>query len=444
VRAIVTTPAGRLRSSLTAGAYAQAANLLVHLLSIPVLLSAWGAAVWGEWLLLAVIPAAASALLAGLGPSAGVDMTLRVTHGDHRGAAEVFHASWVATIVMAGAVLGMVAVLAWSTPLIGSMNVTRIPEAQAAAVVTILLAHAFVQQLIDVLHAAYRSSEAYGTGLALAATIRLAEFATGSAVVLTGAGPIGFACAMLVGSGVGAWWMRRRVFARAEWLRESDGIFRFGAIRPLLWPSITFKSFPIGHALSLQGVLTVIGTVMGPSAVAAFSLMRTITRVINQVADSVAGAYAVELSKTLATDDRAATGALRRQALVLALGASLLLSLLLGWAGDWIVARFSRSAIDYDAGLFALLLAVVVTGAVWRAAASAFHAVNRHHGVALSYVTGQAAAVALAVPLTARYGLHGTAVSLLLAELALTAYMLLAAPVGAPSRPCARPAAASQ
>jgi hypothetical protein len=45
--------AGRLCSSLTAGAYAQAANLLLHLLSIPVLPSAWGAGIWGEWLLLA-------------------------------------------------------------------------------------------------------------------------------------------------------------------------------------------------------------------------------------------------------------------------------------------------------------------------------------------------------------------------------------------------------
>lgn len=39
-------------------------------------------------------------------------MTRRATRGDHRGAAEVCHASWVSTIVVAGAVLGVAAVLA--------------------------------------------------------------------------------------------------------------------------------------------------------------------------------------------------------------------------------------------------------------------------------------------------------------------------------------------
>jgi O-antigen/teichoic acid export membrane protein len=177
-----------------------------------------------------------------------------------------------------------------------------------------------------------------------------------------------------------------------------------------------------------------IGTVMGPSAVAAFSMMRIINRVINQVADLLAGAFAVELSKTLETDERAATGALRRQARVLALGASLLPGLLLGWNGDWIVAQYSRSAIAYETGLVALPLAAVVTGAVWRAGASAFLAVYRHHWVALGYVTGRAAAVALEAPLTARYGGHGMVGSLLSAEMALTAHMLLAAPVSATGR----------
>jgi hypothetical protein len=73
----------------------------------------------------------------------------------------------------------------------------------------------------------------------------------GSAVALTGAGPIGFACAVLVGSALGTWWMQRCVFAKAECLRETDGVVRFGAVRPLRWTSIAFKAFPIGYALSL-------------------------------------------------------------------------------------------------------------------------------------------------------------------------------------------------
>jgi hypothetical protein len=45
--------------------------------------------------------------------------------------------------------------------------------------------------------------------------------------------------------------MQRCVFAKAECLRETDGVVRFGAVRPLRWTSIAFKAFPIGYALSL-------------------------------------------------------------------------------------------------------------------------------------------------------------------------------------------------
>src|ERR1700719_3609809 len=68
---------------------------LIQLGSVPLLLHAWGAAKYGDWLLLSAIPSYLTLSDLGFGDSSGSDMSMRVAAGDRQGAIETFQSSWV-------------------------------------------------------------------------------------------------------------------------------------------------------------------------------------------------------------------------------------------------------------------------------------------------------------------------------------------------------------
>jgi hypothetical protein len=80
----------RIRNGLGANLYSQIATVIVQLVGAPILLHAWGAQLYGEWLVLSAIPAYLSMSDLGFSQSAGYDMTALVARNDRAGALAVF------------------------------------------------------------------------------------------------------------------------------------------------------------------------------------------------------------------------------------------------------------------------------------------------------------------------------------------------------------------
>ena len=92
------TPRAGLRGRLLRGVGATAISPLVvaviQLGSVPLLLHAWGAARYGDWLLLSAIPIYLSLSDLGFGDASGSDMAMRVAANDRAGALRTFQSSW--------------------------------------------------------------------------------------------------------------------------------------------------------------------------------------------------------------------------------------------------------------------------------------------------------------------------------------------------------------
>src|ERR1700693_4636189 len=85
----------RLMRSFGANALGPVVTAIIQLGSVPIFLHAWGAAKYGDWLLLSAIPSYLSLSDLGFGDASGSDMCMRVAAGDRHGAIETFQSSWV-------------------------------------------------------------------------------------------------------------------------------------------------------------------------------------------------------------------------------------------------------------------------------------------------------------------------------------------------------------
>ena len=117
----------RIIRGLGANGVTQASQLLMRLAEVPVLLLLWGAAGYGEWLLIAALPTALSFSDGGFTKTARREMAMRAGRDDSVGIAAVFQSTWSSSFgaVSSGAIAAGVALAASSVGTLVEVEVNR-------------------------------------------------------------------------------------------------------------------------------------------------------------------------------------------------------------------------------------------------------------------------------------------------------------------------------
>src|SRR6202158_4054383 len=106
----------RLIRGFGATALGPVVGAIVQLSSVPVMLHAWGAARYGDWLLLSAIPVYLTLSDLGFGDASGSDMSMRVAANEKDGALRTFQSSWVLLTAVSVTTLLLAAVSVWWIP----------------------------------------------------------------------------------------------------------------------------------------------------------------------------------------------------------------------------------------------------------------------------------------------------------------------------------------
>jgi O-antigen/teichoic acid export membrane protein len=211
--------------------------------------------------------------------------------------------------------------------------------------------------------------------------------------------------------------MGRVMLRKSPWLRQGIGSVRIARVRRLAFPAIAYMAFPVGNALSIQGMVIVIGLVLGPVAVTTFSAMRTLTRFALQIAATIALGIYPELSAAYGAQNWNLARKLHRMACQASLWLSLVAVGFLFFAGGRIMTVWSHGHIIMDVSAFRLLLLVVIANSFWNTSSVVTMASNKHQRIAVAYLAATIATIIVAYWLLPRYALSGAAMALLIVDI---------------------------
>lgn len=417
---------GRIARGLAANMAGMGVTLVIQLVSVPVLLAAWGVPAYGEWLVLSAVPTYVALSDLSFSSVAGNSMVMLEAAGKRTDAVTLGRRLWSIVTVMTGiAVLAAVGIALVFGGAFGSG--AAIPASDAQIVLVALFLQVAVGNQYGVLDAWYRTAGRYPLGTTMRQLGRLLEFGTLIGAVLIGARPGMAAMAFLAGSAAGfavSWVVLRWAVPWSTFRPERPHLRTF---RELLAPGVAYMAFPIGNALSLQGLTIVVGTTLGVVAVVIFSTTRTITRVVLQAMSSINSAIWPELSRSVGSDRVDEARAILRRATQVSLAISLSLIVLLALLGPSIIRSWTHGIVDPPRPLLYVLLLVVVGNSVSNTLSTVLYATNQHKRLAMVYLLGVVVAVLAAIPLSSVLGLPGTAVALLVIEVGMVVYVLPAA-----------------
>lgn len=415
----------RLMRGFAAQGFGQVINLIVQIGSVPLFIHFWGGILYGEWILLSTLPSYFALSDLGFASAAGTEMTLRVARGDRSGAVQVFQSTWVlVTGLSLLATLTMLGVAHW-LPLERWLPLPTLAHAEVVTVVSILVLQIFFDFQTTLIGTGYRCDGHFAAGTMITNTQRLVEFVVLAVALCVGAHPVALALSVMLTRLVGNILSMLYVRRLNPWLiygwRHAD----LPTLKRITTPALSFLGFPIGNALSLQGINTIVGITLGPLVLVSFTTSRTLARAIWQVLNAITNTIWVELSSAFGSGDIALARNLHRRACQAAMWMAVLFSIVLFFTGPSLYHLWTGRQVVFDPTLFGLLLIVGIANSLWSTSYVVLLAVNRHQQLAAVYVGATGLSLALAYVLTPLLGLHGTALSLLVIDLFMSTYVVV-------------------
>lgn len=400
----------RIVSGLGANVFGQGVTILIQLLSVPIFLHYWDAATYGEWLLLSAVPAYFSMADVGLVAVAANKMTMLSARGEHAESNRVFQSALVMTLLLITAF----AVVAVAATLLINVDVLAAPGRKAALLM--LIGVALVNVFSGLFDAVFRASGQYALGTYALNFARILETLLGLAFLFLGYGFAGVAFGLLLGrllASLAIWLYSMKVFTNFVW-RAADA--QRDEIKSLIRPAIAFMAFPVGNAISIQGMSLLVGALFGPAFLAVFNTYRTLSRVLVQLSSTVSRAAWPEISRLYAAGECLKISRMCRLGTLGVGGINIVVAFSIYTAAPWILDQWTHGKIPYDSILLVLFLLTTVTTAFWQLAMVVTMATNTHERLSYFYLAASALIIIAAAGLSSVAGTYASALALLVFE----------------------------
>ena len=414
----------RLASGGAAQAYTHATYVVIQLVTIPVLIHAWGLGLYGEWLIVSAIPIYLQMSDAGFTTAAQNDMTIAVGRGDWQAALDAFQSTWLLVMAISLAVVLVAGGAGAFLPLSEWLNLSSLTGDTFAIVFFLFAVYVAIGFQSGLLYAGFHCAGQYGLGHFLVANVRLLEYVLLVLAVLFGGGPLNAVAALVIGriaGTIGIWIVLRWKNPR---IRLGHAHARLATTKRLVRPAVAFMAFPLGNALNVQGMVLVAGIAISPVAAAIFSTLRTMTRFGLQLVRAVNAITMPEVSRAFGANDLPLLRKLHHRSCQVAIWGSVPVALGFVLFGDWLLQTWTNGAVPMRWSVFLLLIAVFVLNAPSLASLTLAYATNRHARLAVVYSTVNVLTLGLAYVCATRFGLVGIAFALIAAETVMAAYVL--------------------
>jgi O-antigen/teichoic acid export membrane protein len=408
---------GRLVSGSLANIYGQAINVVVQLLSVPLLAATWGVERYGQWLMLYTIPTYLLLSDIGFASASMADISWRLGRNDLAGARATYHSAKLLGMGMMASLMALAGatllVLPWLIPQDRFVG----PHSAAAVAWMMIYAGLCLQKTFTL--SGLRASGYFAQGTLLDGTFYLFDGLAILVAAKLGADLAGCAAAATASRSVGnvLMWLLLRV--RAPWLEKGYDGASWGRLRDLLGPALAIGALPLGLAVSMQGATVVLGALAGSALVAVFVATRTLSRIALQIGTIVNRVSVPELAFALGGGRRNhATTIMLMNIAVLAF-VIVPIALILALFGKPIIGLWTLHRINPSQWLVVLLALSAMLQAIWWQAANLLTAVRLQTRFAWHFVVFSLLAIVLGALLSKLFGAEGMAGALTLLDLAM-------------------------
>jgi O-antigen/teichoic acid export membrane protein len=287
-----------------------------------------------------------------------------------------------------------------------------------------LTGYALLSLYCGLLSSSLRAAQRYALGINLSTAMRTLETVVTLVAVMLSSGLTTLCLSLLAARLIGAGCLAIVVRRALPWLSFRLQFGSMKGFKSILISGIAFMAFPLGNAVLNQGVLIAIGLKLDTVAVASFSVIRSLTRLVSQLLNVVIQAFQPEVTVAYAKNDWSTVRFICRHAFRLSfwLGATACLGIVA--FGPWFLGVWTRRLVEIDAPALWLLSAAQFVTTLWLASSIAIAGTNRHRGTSAFFLIVSALTVLLSIPAAEQGGIRMVCAVLVATECLMAGFII--------------------
>ena len=388
-------------------------RILEQLFLVPFFILAWGAAYYGEWITLTIIPTVIAFSDFGFGSAAANGFVLAYASGDKQRAANI-NSSGIyiiglmilfATLISIMSMFGLTYFHVFDKSLINTND--------AIVSVSLLILARVLNFYTQLFQAYFRAAQKAAMSINFITAKSALNLGSGLVVLLLGYGVVAFALSQLIVIIFFLtffWWKGRRVLGL---YKEYKGERDKNEYKIIINKGLGYLLSPIWQALYFQGTTFIVRIVLGPEAVAVFNTVRTLSRSLNQILFMVKTTVYPELQFELGIGNFEKAKKLYRVSILSVFLISMLGFLGLMFGGLWFYAIWTNNQLEVPAAMWYIFISGMLFNALWWTAEMIFSAVNQPNKFAIYGLTSAIISIIFTYVFSLLWGLTGAAIGAL-------------------------------
>lgn len=394
-----------------------------QLLLVPFFLTHWGAAMYGEWLTLTIIPSVLAFSDLGFGSAVSNSFVLAYAAGDKQKAADLRKSGfWIISLsVFIGAVLTAIAMIVCNSfHLFDKSQIS--PRDAMLAVIFMMVARllTFYTQLIE---GYFRGARKAAMGSMIGSGNNLINIIVGLIVLNLGYGVATFAFSQCV---VAILFVMAYSVIGCQLVHfdKCRGRILKSDVKNIVKKGMGYMMTPVWQSVYFQGTTFAVRIALGPEAVALFNTIRTVCRSINQLFSIINASIFPDLQYEYGQGHIEIVQKYFRVAV--------LLSMLIGFAGFvglsiWgldLYGWWTKSVLIVPKDVWYVFMIGVLFNAVWWTSVVTYRMTNQPYHFAIASTITAFVSVGLTYILAMPFGIIGAAIGCMLFELVMALYVL--------------------
>ncbi|MCC4214254.1 lipopolysaccharide biosynthesis protein [Leeuwenhoekiella parthenopeia] len=381
-----------------------------QLLLVPFFISYWGAAYYGEWLTLTIIPSIIAFSDLGVGTAASNTFVLKYAAKNYQGASNISKTGfWLISFMIVCALI----IAALTVFLLDNYDVfskTIIDRRDAIYAVSILMLARLLNFYSQFYEGYYRAARRANVGINLLALNAALNVLAGLVVLLSGKGIIAFAASQL---GVAVLFNLLFVTLANRQIKNlksyKSRILR-SDVKMIMNKGMGYLLSPVWQSIYFQGTTFAVRIILGPQAVAVFNTIRTLSRSVNQMYSLVSGAVFPELQYEVGLGNKKKQLKLFAYSLLAVFILAFVGFVFLAVFGLWFYNIWTQNELEVSNTVWLVFISGILFNSFWWTSAMVFRAVNRPYRFAMAGIIASIISVILVYFLSLYLGLLGAAI----------------------------------
>lgn len=398
-------------------------RILEQLLLIPFFLTSWGAAYYGEWLTLSIIPSVLAFSDLGFGSAVSNSFVLAYAAGEKQRAANLRKTGfWIITgSVFLGSIITAIVMFAGKE--MHLFDKSLIDAKSAIIAVSLMMTSKLTGFYSQLAEGFFRGARKAALGSFLGSGNNIIKLLTGFCVLHAGYGIIGFAFSQFIVS-IAFIIIYLIIGSKQINLKGYTGKILKSDIKSITAKGMGYMMTPIWQSIYFQGGTFVVRLVLGAESVAIFNTVRTICRSVNQMFSIINGSIFPDLQYEYGQGNYKTVHRLFRIAVLLSMFLGIIGTFFLVVFGRNIYEWWTQSVLNVPSNVWFIFMIGVLLNAVWWTSVITYRMTNRPYHFAVMSTVSASISVATSYLLSIRIGLTGAASGAVIYDLIMAFYVL--------------------